>query len=155
MSDDGMARATGWLTAWDAQGIHRTATAGDVAGADWLIGEAARLGAPPTAKEFALDRLDPIEAYLECGAGHIPGVPVFDAPATPDEGIAGTLGRDIAVAELSPRSVYDPAYEKMRREAPQHALVIVCTGAQPGLGLLNAEQFRLPYGSPAIRIASD
>jgi hypothetical protein len=38
-------RAAGWLAAWDGQGIHRTATAGDDAGADWLAREAAALGA--------------------------------------------------------------------------------------------------------------
>jgi hypothetical protein len=29
MRDEGEARAAKWLAAWDAQGIHRTATAGD------------------------------------------------------------------------------------------------------------------------------
>jgi hypothetical protein len=33
-------RAARWLAAWDAQGIHRTATGGDNAGADWLAQEA-------------------------------------------------------------------------------------------------------------------
>ena len=154
-TDDRTARAGAWLAAWDRQGVHRTATRGDEAGADWLIAEAVGLGAAPTTEEFVLDRLDPVEAHLECGGGRIPGVPVFDAPATPDDGIAGTLGRDIAVVELSPRNVYDPTYEKMRREAPQRGLVIVSTGERPGLGLLNAEQFRRPYGPPALQIASE
>ena len=154
-TDDRTARAAAWLAAWDRQGVHRTATKGDEAGADWLVAEAVGLGAAPTTEEFVLDRLDPVEAYLECGAGRIPGVPVFDAPATPDDGIAGTLGRDIAVVELSPRNVYDPTYEKMRREAPQRGLVIVSTGERPGLGLLNAERFRRPYGPPALQIASE
>ena len=34
------ARAAAWLAAWDAQGIHRTATDGDQRGADWLAGGA-------------------------------------------------------------------------------------------------------------------
>ena len=29
-------RAAAWLEAWDAQGIHRTGTAGDLAGAELL-----------------------------------------------------------------------------------------------------------------------
>jgi len=156
MSDDGTARATAWLTAWDAQGIHRTATAGDEAGADWLIGEAAGVGAAPGVEDFALDRLDPIDAYLECGGEHFPGVPVFDAPTTSAGGIAGTLGpiggpvgaeAAIAVTELSPGSVYTPDYERLRRDPLHRSLVIVCMGAQPGLGLLNAERFRRPYGA--------
>jgi len=164
MSDDDTARATAWLTAWDAQGIHRTATAGDEAGADWLIGEAAGLGAAPGVEDFALDRLDPIDAYLECGGEHFPGVPVFDAPTTSAGGIAGTLGpiggpvgaeAAIAVTELSPGSVYTPDYERLRRDPLHRGLVIVCMGAQPGLGLLNAERFRRPYGAPAIHVSSE
>jgi len=41
----------------------------------------------------------------------------------------------------------------MRRASDRAGLVIVCQGAEPGLGLLNAEQFREPYGCPAIHIA--
>jgi hypothetical protein len=160
VSDDGMARAAGWLTAWDAQGIHRTAMAGDEAGADWLIAEAASLGAASAVEDFALDRLDPVDAYLECGSWKIPGVPVFEAPATSAAGVAGALGpvggaAAIAVTELSPSSVYTPDYERLRREARHRGLVIVCTGAQPGLGLLNAERFRRPYGAPAIHAPSE
>ena len=164
MSDDGEARAVAWLRAWDSQGIHRTATAGDEAGADWLTREAAGLGAAPAAEDFALDRLDPVAAYLECDGERIPGVPVFDAPATGADGIAGMLGpiggpvggeAAIAVAELSPRAVYTPDYERLRRDAAHRGLVIICTGTQPGLGLLNAERFRLPYGAPAIHVSSE
>jgi len=160
MSDDATARAIAWLTAWDGQGGHRTATAGDEAGADWLYLEAAGLGATPAVEEFALDRLDPIEAYLECDGVRDPGVPVFDSPATGDAGVAGVLGllgleTEIAVVKLSPRSVYTPDYEKLRRDAGHRGLVIVCQGAQPGLGLLNAEHFRHPYGAPAIHVSSE
>ena len=42
--DDAKARAVTWLTAWDSQGVHRTGTAGDEAGACWLADEAAGLG---------------------------------------------------------------------------------------------------------------
>ncbi|MGE4048886.1 MAG: hypothetical protein AB7F35_28840, partial [Acetobacteraceae bacterium] len=31
----------------------------------------------------------------------------------------------------------------------------ICQGAKPGLGLLNAEQFRAPYGAPAIHVSSE
>jgi hypothetical protein len=37
MFEDDATQAAAWLTTWDAQGVHRTATAGDEAGADWLI----------------------------------------------------------------------------------------------------------------------
>ncbi len=160
MRDDGEARAAEWLAAWDAQGIHRTATAGDQAGADWLMGEATRLGATPVFEEFTLDRLDPVAAYLEIDGARIPGVPVFDAPATTPDGVTGPIGpvegtAAIAFAELAPGIVYTPDYEKLRREAKHRGLAIVCKGAQPGLGLLNAERFRTPYGAPAIHLPSE
>jgi hypothetical protein len=161
MRDEGEARAAKWLAAWDAQGIHRTATAGDEAGADWLIHEVAALGvAVPACEEFALDRLDPIRAYLEVGGLHIAGEPVLDAPATGADGVDGALGpvggeAPIVVAELSPRIVYTPDYQRLRRDTRHRGLVIICKGEQPGLGLLNAEQFTRPYGSPAIQLSSE
>jgi hypothetical protein len=160
LSDDPTTRAIAWLTAWDSQGVHRTGTAGDQAGADWLMQEAARIGAAPEVEKFALDRLDPIDAYLECDGLRIPGVPVFDAPATGVDGVTGTLAPmeaepGIAVVELSPRSVYSPEYEKLRRGAAYQGLAILCKGTQPGLGLLNAERFRHPYGAPAIHVSSE
>ena len=159
LSDDGTTRATAWLRAWDSQGIHRTATVGDQAGADWLVQEAASLGAAPAVEKFALDRLDPVDTYLEFDGARIPGVPVFDATATGGDGVAGILGpagaeTSIAVAELSPRDIYTPDYEELRRNPAHRGLVILCNGANPGLGLLNAERFRDPYGAPAIHVPS-
>lgn len=143
------------LAAWDGQGLHRTATAGDEAGAEWLAAEAAALGAAVTIEEFALDRLDPVDTFLEFGGERIPAVPVFDAPASDAAGINGQLGDDIAVAELTPHAVYSREFEQLRRGGGHRALVVVCAGEAPGLGLLNAEQFRAPYGAPAIHVSSE
>ncbi len=153
-------RAAAWLQAWDASGTHRTGTAGDAAGAAWLAREAASLGAGVAIEEFALDRIDPIAAYLEVDGVRFDGVPVFDAPATGADGIAGTLGAvgsdaTIAVAEQSPQAAYSGAYRALRNDAAHAGLAIVCQGAQPGLALLDAEQFRDPYGQPAIHLASE
>jgi hypothetical protein len=142
-------RAATWLRAWDQQGVHRTGTAGDNAGADWLAREAAALGATVAIETFALSRVDPVECWIECGGQQIEGVPVFDSPPTSADGIRGPLG----VVHLSPWAVYTPDYHAMRRASDRAGLVIVCQGAEPGLGLLNAEQFREPYGCPAIHIA--
>ena len=154
-ADAAQRRAAGWLAAWDAQGIHRTATAGDAAGAAWLAAEAAALEAEVEIEEFALDRLDPVEAYLEIAGERTPAVPVFDAPETGAAGITGALGRDIAVAQLSPRAVYSGEFARLRRAGGHRGLVVVCAGERPGMGLLNAEQFRAPYGAPAIHVASE
>jgi hypothetical protein len=160
VSNDEIDRATAWLKAWDAQGFHRTATEGDAAGASWLANEVARLGARPAIEEFALDRLDPIAAFLEIDGARIDGVPMFDAPSTGAAGIAGRLGQAgsaaaIGVVELSPHAVYAPDYEKLRRESRHDAVVVVCQGIWPGIGLLNAERFRGPYGAPAIQVSSE
>ncbi|HLN25272.1 MAG TPA: hypothetical protein VN808_05175 [Stellaceae bacterium] len=148
-------RAANWLEAWDAQGVHRTGTEGDRAGADWLAGEAATLGAEVTVEELLFERVDPIEAYLDIGGKRIEGVPVFDAPPTGADGVQGQLGQEIAVAELSPRAVYSGEFERRRRTPGHHALVVVCAGEAPGLAPINAEQFRSPYSAPAIHVSSE
>ncbi len=157
---EAVARAEAWLAAWDGHGDHRTATAGDAAGAAWLAGEAAALGATPRFEDFRLDRLDPAAAYLELAGHRIGGVPAFDAPASDAEGIAGRLALpggegDIVVAELSPHAVYSGEYQALRRRAGQRGFAILCAGDAPGMALLNAEQFREPYGAPTIHLASE
>jgi hypothetical protein len=158
--DDAQRRAARWLAAWDAQGVHRTASAGDEAGAEWLAQEAAALGAAVTIEEFALDRLDPVAAFLEIGGERINAVPAFDAPATDMAGVSGRLGLagcdvEIAVAELSPRAVYSGEFERLRRTGAHRGFVVLCTGESPGMGLLNAERFREPYAAPTIHVASE
>ncbi|HVC61491.1 MAG TPA: hypothetical protein VND19_14155 [Acetobacteraceae bacterium] len=160
MSIDREQRAAAWLQAWDLSGTHRTGTAGDAAGAAWLAREAAALGAAVMVEEFALDRIDPGAAYLDVDGVRFDGVPVFDAPATGPDGIAGTLGTvgsdaTIGVAELAPLAVYSGAYRAIRSGTAHAGLVIVCQGGQSGLALLNAERFRDPYGAPAIHVGSE
>src|SRR5947207_2337703 len=87
--DDAKARAVAWLTAWDSQGTHRTATAGDEAGARWLADQAAGLGTEAATEVFALDRLDPVDCYLELNGARIAAVPAFDAPSTGADGVTG------------------------------------------------------------------
>jgi hypothetical protein len=154
------ANTTDWLRAWDSQGCHRTGTDGDEAGAVWLAREAAVLGAQVSSETFVLDRVDPVNTCLELTGARIDAVPVFDAPATDPDGVFGTLGAAgsgaaIGVAELSPQSVYSGDSRTLRRDSSHRALVIVCQGAHPGMGLLNAEQFREPYGAPAIHVSSE
>jgi hypothetical protein len=157
--DDAQRRAARWLTDWDAQGLHRTGSTGDVAGAEWLMHEATALGAAVSIEEFTLDRLDPETTFLEFTGKRIDAVPVFDAPATSAAGVTGRLGLpgdgEIVVAELSPRAVYSGTFEATRRDGCHRGFVVLCSGERPGMGLLNAESFRAPYGAPAIHIASE
>src|SRR5207302_3231489 len=139
---------------------HRTGTRGGEAGGGWLAHEAAGCGVEMGTEVFALERLDPVACYLELDGERVPGVPAFDAPAAGAHGMTGMLslsGHDeaILVAKLTPRSVYTGEYDRLRRDAAHRALLIVCTGERPGLGLLNAERFRNPYGAPAIHVSSE
>jgi hypothetical protein len=138
-------RTVEWLAAWDSQRVHRTATAGDEAGALWLAAQASSLGVEVTSETFGLDRLDPTACYLELDGERIAAVPVFDAPPTDADGITGSLrlgggtSKTILVAELTPQSVYTGASEMLRRGTRHDALVVVCSGEAHGIGLLNAE----------------
>jgi hypothetical protein len=161
-SDAGVvtAETAEWLRAWDSHGHHRTGTDGDEAGAAWLEREAASLGAGASSESFALDRIDPVATWLDLGGVRIEGVPVFDAPTTGPTAIEGPLGpvgsdATIGVVELSPHAVYTGEYQALRTTTQHRALVVVCQGQHPGMGLLNAEQFNRPYGAPAIHVASE
>jgi hypothetical protein len=147
-----------WLAAWDSQGIHRTGTPGDEAGADWLTGAAEALGATVSAERFALHRIDPIEASVSFEDTTIEGVALFDAPNGTAEGKAGPIGlagATIGVGEVDPRVVYSGDFRAMR-EAAQHAVLVLATvGEAPGLALLNAEAFPTPYGAPILQVASE
>ena len=157
--NDAKARAVAWLSAWDSQGAHRTGTTGDEAGALWLAHEAAGLGVEVTTELFELDRLDPVACYLELDGERIPAVPAFDASPTGGDGLTGRLslsghGEAILVASLPPQSVYSGEYDRLRRDTAHRALVIVCSGARPGMALLNAERFRHLHGAPTIHVSS-
>jgi hypothetical protein len=156
-------RAASWLAAWDSHGNHRTATEGDAAGAEWLACEAASLGGDVAVEEFAVERLDPIAAYLDIGGERIPAIPAFDAPTTDRDGIDGRLGpvgsdAEIAVAELPPQAVYNGEYERLRRQGGHRgghrAFIVLCAGQDSGMALLNAERFREPFGMPSIHVSS-
>ena len=148
-------RAARWISAWDGHGLHHTGASADHAGAEWLAAQAEAFGAWVTTEQFELDRLDPLACHLEIDDESIPAIPVFDAPSTGADGIAGRLGDEIAVAELPPQAVYSGAFERLREQGGHRALVVICAGADPGPALLNAERFRAPYGAPAIHVSSE
>ena len=159
-SPEAEARAAAWLEAWDRQGLHRTATAGDESGAAWLAREAeAIVGRAVTSESFALDRIDTVTAFLEIDGERIEGEPFLDAPPTDAEGIRGVASEaigegTIAVLPVPPSVVYGPDFAKMRRESRHRAHVIVTMGGAPGLAPLNAEWFRTPFGPPTLQVSS-
>ena len=128
------AEALAWLSAWDQQGTHRTATTGDEAGADWLAGEAAALGAEVGIETFPMHRLDPVTAEVSFEGTTLAGVPMFDAPDGDIAGICGPLGgaTPVGVGPISPLAVYSEAFRAMRRESPHQALVLATGGGRLG-----------------------
>jgi hypothetical protein len=153
--DEAKAGAVAWLTAWDSQGPHRTGTTGDEAGARWLAVEAVRLGAEVTTEVLELSRLHPVACYLELHGERIPGVPAFDAPATGPNGLTGALNLSDHRGQTVAAIGFTGEHERLRRDTARHALVILCSGARSVLGLLNAEQFKNPYGAPTIHVSSE
>src|SRR5262245_11928451 len=57
-------RIAGVLTAYDAQGNHRTGTEVDSASAEWLLRQARQAGAEASLEAFSLSRVDPQSCYL-------------------------------------------------------------------------------------------
>ncbi|MSU25457.1 MAG: hypothetical protein EXS32_16750 [Opitutus sp.] len=158
-SPEAAARVAAWLAAWDGQGLHRTATTGDEAGAAWLAREATAIAGPVTSESFQLERIDPVAAYVEIDGERINGEALFDGPSTTAEGLRGlatdaTGAGPIAVRSLPPSAVYGEEYRRMRRESPHRALVFLTLGGAPGLAPLNAELFRAPFGPPTVQISS-
>jgi hypothetical protein len=158
-SPEAEARVANWLKAWDGQGIHRTGTAGDEAGAAWMAREATAIAGPVTSESFALQRIDPIAAFIEIDGVGIEGEVFFDAPDTPAGGVRGSATDEtgtgtIGVMPLSPSAVYGAEFHRMRRASKHRAHVIVTSGGAPGLAPLNAEFFRTPFGPPTVLLSS-
>ena len=158
-TEPGEARAIAWLQAWDSQPIHRTATPGDQAGAEWLAGEARALGAQVQTETFALQRLDPGDSFVEIDGARIAGTPMFDAPNTPNGGVGGLASIEagqglIHLAAYGPRAVYAPDFVAARRASQAWVWVVPTTGEAPGLALLNAEHFNAPFGPAILQVVS-
>jgi hypothetical protein len=145
---------------YDLQGIHRTGAAGDKRSADWLAAEASKLGVKPTLEPFALDRVDPLNCFIEIGAKRIEGLPLFDAAFTDAYGVRGKLGvfggaTEIGMIELPPSAEYDANYETTRRASRHRALLIITKGARAGLCPINCAYFKHPFGPPALQVGSE
>jgi hypothetical protein len=157
-------RIAGVMEAYDAQGNHRTGTEVDNASAEWLARQVRQSGAAASLEPFTLSRIDPQSCYLRIGSRRIDSVPVFDAGFTGAEGVHGRLGplgsdAEIGLVESEPAKLSEPGIEQRDqvREArrSQHKAVVVLTrGIRPGLYLLNASDFRKPFGPPMLQISS-
>jgi hypothetical protein len=148
------------VRAYDAQGIHRTATDVDEASAHWLAQQLQATGVETRLESFPIRRVDPDETYIEIDGRRIGGVPLFDAGFTDSTGISGRLGAagsnaEIGLFEASPQDGTErPGALRQALDGAHKALVIVTHGGRPGLSLINASRFLTPAGVPALQVSS-
>jgi hypothetical protein len=143
---------------YDAQGWHRTGSATDDRSARWLADLARQTGAAVSVSKWGLSRLVHRRSNLRFGGAAVPGVPLYDSPLPPSEGLQGRLGlpgsgADITVVESTPGPSLDDPLEQVRREPVGRAVVAIMHGATPGLALRNAHSLDT-FGPPVLQVAS-
>ena len=144
--------------AFDASGIHRVGTPGDLASGVWFESEAAKSSVDVARMPVPIQRTLVDEAYLECAGIRIDGLPLFDSPAT--AGISGRLcasgsAGEIGLAEFpsNAASIKGQPLEVLRR-GTQHAALIVATRVTgDSLAPINAQYYNTPFGPPLLQVA--
>src|SRR5436190_2713787 len=126
------------VDAYEHQGIHRTGTEVDRLSAEWLAIQVRDAGVVPALEPFALDRIDPIAAFLVARGRRIEGVPLFDASFTDAAGVDGRLGKlasdtEIGLGECAPNAAEGGPIGDARRNAHHKAIVCVTRGLREGL----------------------
>jgi hypothetical protein len=146
---------------YDAQGWHRTGTPADQASAHWLAGQVRTAGLEPQLEPFSLDRLDPLDCFIEIDGRRIEGIPQFDAAVTDAGGVRGIIGpagsdATIALLEAAPNAPpSSDDFERLRRSNRHAAVVVVTRGRRPGLAVRNAPSFAAPFGPPVLLASSE
>lgn len=147
---------------YDEQGFHRTGTETDTRNAHWLVETIKRMGQTPRLVSFPFSRIDPIKTTLRVGNREIEGIPYFDCEFTDSNGIRGRLGDlsgDALIAVGNPWGSEAKAFTEARRENRFRAMIAIADGSgrniSPGLILMNAEQFRHPFGPPVLQVSSE
>ena len=156
------ARISDLIAAYDAQGLHRTATPVDTASAEWLRGLAAQAGGDARLVLFAVDRVDVATARLVAGDRTIEGLPFFDGGFTGRAGIVGRLGpmgssADLALVTLDRAAIgtEGQSIAALRRQPAVRAIVAVTSCGAPGLCPSNARSFTEPFGAPVLQVGSE
>lgn len=146
---------------YDAQGDHRTGSPVDAQSGRWLADRVDEAGLVPEIEWMGFSRIDVRAAYVEAGGRWAEGVPLFDGGFTDAAGVTGGLGAldgggEIGLAHVGPRAGAD--FGAWRRSTAQRAGVTVTggpdNGVPEGLALLNAPDFKEPFGPPVLQVAS-
>jgi len=155
-------RIASLIQAYDAQGIHRTATAIDSASADWLRQLATGAGGDARLVPFHLEQVQIRTASLTVDDQRLDGLPLFDGGFTGETGIAGTIGppesnADIALVTFDQAAISSEGQSiaALRQSASHRAVVAITQGGTPGLSPSNARLFDRPFGVPVLQVASE
>lgn len=148
------------LQAYDEFGLRRAGTPGDLACATWLRDLLGGYGVNVEQIPVSLTLRTVIEAAVELPGLRIDGLPLFDGPDTPAEGIAGPLGlwnsgALVGLLEVEPgaASIKGQPLESMRRQTHHAALVLPTRDPHGELAPINAQYFTAPFGPPALQVA--
>ena len=146
------------VAAFDASGVHRVGTPGDLASGAWLAAEAAQSGVAMARLSVPIQCTLVEEAYLECAGLRIDGLPMFDSPACVR--VSGTLcasdGQgDIGFATFpsNAASIKGQPLEQLRRATTHAALVVATRVTGDSLAPINAQYYTTPFGPPVLQVA--
>ena len=146
------------VAAFDASGVHRVGTPGDLASGAWFAAEAAQSGVAMARLPVPIQCTLVEEAYLACAGLRIDGLPMFDSPAC--AGVSGTLcasdGQgDIGFAAFpsNAASIKSQPLEHLRRATRHAALVVATRVTGDSLAPINAQYYTTPFGPPVLQVA--
>ncbi|MCY4637156.1 MAG: hypothetical protein OXG04_22120 [Acidobacteria bacterium] len=160
-SRDARERIARVVREYDSQGDHRTGSPVDAESGRWLADRVDEAGLVPEIEWMGFSRIGVQAAYLEVGDRWAEGVPLFDGGFTDAAGVSGTLSSldgdgTIGLGHVGPRAGAD--FRAHRRATPQQAVVTVTGGPSndvpDGLALINAPDFKAPFGPPVLQVAS-
>ena len=157
-------RIAGYISDYDAQGIHRTGTEVDLKSAEWLSDLIRDMGLEATLNPLPLERIQVLKSEITVEDRRLEGIPMFDCGAYTDSGgITGRLGdindseADIGVSLVPPSPVHENAvrFTEARKTRGFKAMVSITYGPSDskGLFLMNAFQFREPFGPPVLQVS--
>ncbi len=161
-TEDARERVARIVREYDSQGDHRTGSPVDAQSGRWLADRVDDAGLVPEIEWMGFSRIGIQAAYVEIGDRRAEGVPLFDGGFTDAAGVTGTLdaldggGGEIGLAHVGPRAGAD--FHAYRRATAHLAAVTVTggpdNGVPEGLALLNAPDFKAPFGPPVLQVAS-
>lgn len=158
---DARERVARMVREYDSQGDHRTGSPVDAESGRWLADRVDDAGIVPEIEWMGFSRIDIEAAYVEIGDRRAEGVPLFDGGFTDAAGVTGILGAldgdgTIGLGHVGPRAGSD--FRSYRRNTAHRAAVTVtggpANGVPEGLALLNAPDFKEPFGPPVLQVAS-